>query len=336
MKLRLPALVLAVAALLPAQRKNFSFQDACFKNPTLPYCRDRDYAVKPTKRADPSPAGPASSNGYGPSPQPWRSASSVITVGAIDWRFVDPLADAVLALDFSRVSTSALAHNLIAQSGADASTFKALSGVSRLALSIRDGRTVMLITGPATDGVPAALENGWKSTPIIGGGLLLGDADAVDQAAQRMAFDFPPSEITRLARQHDAADFVAIGSARRMGPEAVAAGMKRFAIAATMQDGLISQTILEFNETASASALNAWAAKLQGATVDGHSIRLTMSLEAQTAPAAINEIATGLLGQQMATLVKAARYLPVRSTNTTPHSRPVIYGLDDGPREVKQ
>jgi hypothetical protein len=48
----------------------------------------------------------------------------------------------------------------------------------------------------------------------------------------------------------------------------------------------------------------------------------------------LKEIVSSPLGQRLGILVKAARKLPGRDSKTDP--RPVIYGLEGGPREVKQ
>jgi hypothetical protein len=47
-------------------------------------------------------------------------------------------------------------------------------------------------------------------------------------------------------------------------------------------------------------------------------------------------IAVSPLGQRLTALVQAARYLPVRDTTQPKQSKPVIYGLDGGPKEVNQ
>src|SRR5262245_14679180 len=66
MRMRVAALGLLYAANLFGQRgRHFSWQDACFKNPGLPYCQGKDYAVKNSPKKDPrsavrNPSAPAS------------------------------------------------------------------------------------------------------------------------------------------------------------------------------------------------------------------------------------------------------------------------------------
>ncbi len=50
----------------------------------------------------------------------------------------------------------------------------------------------------------------------------------------------------------------------------------------------------------------------------------------------IGEIADGPLKPSLAALVEAARYLPVRDNTVPKQTKPIIYGLDGGPREVNQ
>src|SRR5262245_1255600 len=76
MRVRVAALGLLCAASLFGQRgRHFSWQDSCFKNPGLPYCQGRDYAVKNSPKKT-SPA--AVTNPGAPASRPLNP--SVITV----------------------------------------------------------------------------------------------------------------------------------------------------------------------------------------------------------------------------------------------------------------
>ena len=46
------------------------------------------------------------------------------------------------------------------------------------------------------------------------------------------------------------------------------------------------------------------------------------------------QIVASPLGDRLEALVEAARYLPMRDTTVPKQTRPVIYGLDGGPKVV--
>src|ERR1700683_4365793 len=99
MKLRMLTFGLAATFCLFGQHQRFSFQEACFKNPTAPYCDGHDFFVKPTKNKD----GTTSNAGT------WSAMPSAVDAGGIDWRFADPSADALAVLNCSKLSVSPLA-----------------------------------------------------------------------------------------------------------------------------------------------------------------------------------------------------------------------------------
>ena len=82
--------------------------------------------------------------------------------------------------------------------------FEGLSGAAQVALSIRDDRMVVMLTGLATDVTLPALEAGWKAAPLPGNAMLVGHVEAVDQALQRLATQGPLNELARLAEQRHA------------------------------------------------------------------------------------------------------------------------------------
>jgi len=93
--IRILAFGLACAAGLFGQHRRFSWQDACFNNPRLPYCNGHDSAVKPTKRGA---ANTGTSSGTSSAMDP------TVDAGGVDWRFADPSADALVVLNGSKVS----------------------------------------------------------------------------------------------------------------------------------------------------------------------------------------------------------------------------------------
>ncbi len=212
MRMRILAFAVACAAGLWGQHRRFSWQDACFKNPAAPYCPGHDFAVKPSP---PVKDGAQRSVGAGQdsipaAPQP--ATPAVIVVGGIDWRFADPLADSLAGFNAGRLPASPLTRAVIAQLGATLDLAEAdlqkislgLAAVYQMALSVRDKRVVIMVTGRAPGQSISALEAGWKSVRMAGNALLFGHADAVDQAVQRIGSEPPRSELTCLAEDFQA------------------------------------------------------------------------------------------------------------------------------------
>jgi hypothetical protein len=317
------------------QKMGFDFTEACFKNPRLPYCPGRDFAPKP------DPKGGAA-GGYSTAGE---TASSTIDAAGIDWRFADPSADALAVLNCSTLSATSFAHSLIGQLGSTQglspveaqNIFQALSGVKQVALSVREDKVLLLVTGRAADSILPALKAGWKAVPLAGSALLIGNADAVDQAAQRLAsIDSSLVELPGMAQRRPGdSEFWAVGSAKLAGQAAVGAGVKRFELTASMRDRLASDTVFEFDAAPDPSAIRAWLSTLGDAKIEGTAVRVKMSMEAGEMPGNFSQIALSPLGQRLGTIVTSARYLPVLDTAATVHAHPVIYGLDGGPREVK-
>ncbi|MGH9646964.1 MAG: hypothetical protein ACRD4E_09130 [Bryobacteraceae bacterium] len=346
MRIRIVALGFLCAACLCGQSKRFSWQDLCFKNPAAPVCQGNDYAVKPQPKATPTPSvvtNPFPSQGVKASPANRSSGSpTVIAVGGVDWRFADPFADAVIGLNFSGFSNSPLIRSVITMLGAkqgltDAEIQKIFEGVSdvdQVALSVRNTsgntRIVAMITGHVADSALPAPEAGMKAVPVSGGSMLIGHADAVDQAMQRIARKDPATELTRSyeARQGDS-EFWAVGSARLAGPQAASSGVKQFALTVWIRNRLTTDLTLELNGVPNANALQTWQAQLgSAATVEGNAIHVRASIEADEVQQKFGQIAASPLGQGLAALVEAARYLPVRDRTVPQQTKPIIYGLD--------
>jgi hypothetical protein len=341
---RIIALGFLCAACLCGQARSFSWQDLCFKNPAAPVCQGNDYAVKPQKKEAPTPS--VVTNGSPSAPQGVKASlanrssanPAVITVGGIDWRFADPFADAVVGLNFNGISTSSLVRGMIAMLGAKQGLteadmqkiFDGLSGVDQVAISVHNDRMVAMITGSVADSGLPAPEAGLKAVPVSGGSMLIGHADAVDQAMQRIAMKSPPTLLTRSyeARQGNS-EFWTVGSARLAGPQAASSGLKQFALTVWIRNRLTTDLTLEFNGVPGANALQTWQAQLgSAATVEGNAVHIRASMEADEVQQKLGEIAASPLGQGLAALVEAARYLPVRDNTVPKQTKPIIYGLD--------
>lgn len=338
MKIRILCFGFACAVGLYGQQR-MNWQNACFQNPTAPFCMGHEDAIRHVPQGNMAP--PQTDVRSALPSTPGTTALAPALVGGIDWRFADPSADALASLDGGKLSASPLARSLIVQLGihqglpeADArKMFEALAGAGQVALSIRGDQIVLMFTGHAADSVLPALEAGWKAVPVTGNAMLIGHGDAVDQAVQRILTQDEPGELALMAAQRQTdSEFWAAGSAKLAGPEAAAAGVRRYWLVASMGDRLASDTAFEFDAAPDANALRTWLKAPGEATIEGNVIHVRMSADAEEARQAFSQIAGSPLGRSLGALVQAARHLPARGAIV--HTKPVIYGLDGGAREV--
>jgi hypothetical protein len=204
--------------------------------------------------------------------------------------------------------------------------------VDQIALSVHDNQIVVMVTGSVTDLTLPAPAAGLKAVPISASTMLVGHPEAVDQATQRIAMKGPPTDLTRLAQERQgSSEFWAIGPAALIGPQAITAGVIRFTLTVSVRDQLASDLAFEFSRAPDADTLQKWQA-----TLEDNVAHIKTSMEADEAQRTFGRIIASPVGQHLATLVQAARYLPVRNAIVPNHTKPVIYGLDSGPREVNQ
>ena len=323
MNLRAIALGLACSAALYGQYggHKFSWQESCFKNPRLPYCQGNEYAVKPT---------PAPKNGgktVVTDPVTGKTVAVAAPAG-IDWEFADPAADAVAGINVTKLMSSPMAHDLMAQWAAGQGfaqpdverLFEALLGVDQLAVSVRGSQTVVMLTGRATAWRTTSADSDWKSVPAPGGALLFGNGVAVDQALQRLT-----ARPTIAAEAHTSDEFWAVLSPVLLGSDAEKAGVKRLTLSMTLSDRVGTEASFELSASPDPQR---WPASLPGASVDGTVVHLKNSLDAAALAETLSRLGAG---QGLGALAKVARSLP---TNQIDRSKPVIYGLDDGPRQL--
>jgi hypothetical protein len=180
--------------------------------------------------------------------------------------------------------------------------------------------------------VPAT-EAGMKTYPVSGNSMLFGSADVVDQAVQRITAKGPLSDLAQAAGERQASsEFWAIGSGSAMGQQGVDAGVKRFSLMVSVRNRLTSDVAFEFNAPPSAKTLEI----LPGAEVFGNVVHAKMSMDASEAQQKFGEIVASLAGERLAILVEAARHFPARDTAAPKQTKPVIFGLEGGPKVVGQ
>jgi hypothetical protein len=348
MRIRTVAMGLVCVASLTGQSRGqkFRWQDYCFNHPAAPFCQGHDYAVKrPKATKDTAGTAPGEFDTDPLPATPPTVTPSVIVVGGIDWRFADPSADALVGFNYSALSSSPLARSVIAGFRANQGLteadmqkiFERLSGVGQVALSVRGSQIVAMIGGRAADSTLPTLEAGLKAVPVSGNAMLVGHSDAVDQAVQRIAAKGPPAELTHLAEERQAgSDFWAVGSAGFAGPQAVSAGAKRFSLAISIREHLASDLFLEFDGIPGANTLGLWQPTFGVATLEGNVVHVKTSMEADEVRRKFGQIAASPHGRRLADLITAARYLPAPGSSVPKPTKPIIYGLESGPKEVTQ
>jgi len=212
-----------------------------------------------------------------------NSTPSAIISSGIDWRLVDPSADAVAGLNLSKglspAMRSVLAH-WAAKSGvgeADAQAIiDALSGVERMMVSVHEGQVMAAVTRRGTEATLPTVEQGWKAASATGNKLLLGYAPAVDQILQSLATDNSPDASRPLA----GIDVWAVGAGALLGPQAAGAGMVRFSITGSIQDRFAMEAAFEFESKPDLGCLPNWVTARDGVRIEGNLVRMSLEGEA--------------------------------------------------------
>jgi hypothetical protein len=327
-KIRKVALALACIASLFGQKK-FSWQNACFNNPGLPYCQGRDFAVKPTK---PGKDGSGGTYGGGTSLPADDAAPAVIGMSGINWRFADPLADSLVSASFNSLSPSPLARFVMSAVAANQGLkeanmgpiFDAFSSVNQVAVSLRGDQTLIMVSGCSKECSVPALEAGWKALPTDNG-MLIGPAEAVDQAAQRIAANGPLPELARSARNLQANGDIWVASS--IDPDTVKAGAKRVVVTASVRDRLTGDSVFEFSQAPDAKTIEMLPVGPGIASVEGTKVHVKMSVEIDKVQPNLAEIAVTPLGEYLWVLVKAGQSVPARDPAKA-QPKPKIFGLD--------
>jgi hypothetical protein len=318
---------------------HFSWQDACFNNPRLPYCMGHDSAVTQPK---------GKSNSLGGSfldPPIDNVTPAQIAAGAIDWRFADPSSDALVGFHAHKLAALPLARTVIGRLAANQGIipadverlFERLSGVDQVAISVRENQMVIMITGRGADSTLPSVEEGWKAVPVVGNALLVGQADAVDQAVQRMGSDAPPSQLMRMAtKRHVGSEFWAVASAGQVGQQAASMKVKRLALTVWIRDLITCDLDLEFDGPPDPKLLGTWPPALKG-RIAGNVLHVTTIMEADDLQQKFAQVvAASPIGEQLTALVQATPYLPMRDSTVPKRPKAVIYGLDGGPTALNQ
>jgi len=318
-----------MAATLYGQHMHL-WQEDCFKNPGLPYCPGHDFAVK----RQPGGGKDLRNGSVAEIDVPAVNVTQAdIVAGAIDWRFVDPSADALAGLHAKKLAALPMARKAIAQIGgiqgltpSDVNKLiESLSGVDQMAISIKDNQTLLMVTGRGADSIPPPLEAGWKAVAVVENALVIGPSDAVDQAVRRMSLDNPPSDSMRLAMRRQAmTDFWAFAPA---ASHSTSATLKRFSLDVWIDDRLRSALALEFDGAPDGNALTPWGPVMKGA-LEGNVLHVLSIIEPIDVQQRLSQVAANPLGDYLTTLVQTTHHLPGRDGPVRTPAKPVIYGLE--------
>jgi hypothetical protein len=208
-----------------------------------------------------------------------------------------------------------------------------LADAEQVGLSLHNDKVVVMLTGPAAEQALAVPEPELKIVPLNNGTVLLGHADAVDWAVQRINWKGQLSPLAQSAEQRQAnAELLAIGGPGAAGPQGMRAGIRQIALTVWVRDRLTADMAVEGSAPPPPTMFHS---KLASTSIEGNTARMRLSMDANEIQQKFSQIATGPLGPSLTAMLDAAHYLPAREAQAPLHKKPVIYRLDDGPREVK-
>jgi hypothetical protein len=230
------------------------------------------------------------------SPGSQSGAPSVIVVGAINWRFADSKAETLAGFNVSKLLESPWARRLIAEVAAD----QGLDEPEILKIFDRLSNVNHIGLSLRGDQVVLMVTGGVAdlAPPELDSGW-----KSVRAGASAMLIgstEAVDQSLLRISSQSALGEFASIAEQRQSAAEFWAVGSDAPAVEALLKGS---------------------AALGEGSADD---------LESR-----LKEIVSSPIGQRLGILVQAARKLPGRDAQPD-RTRPVIYGLDGGPREVKQ
>ncbi len=351
--MRIHALALGFLCTAGLWGQGMNWQNYCFDHPKAAPCPNREFSGKRNAgQSDPAP----SSNGV--TKQMWApipktpggrytgggqesTESGLLAFGDVNWQFAEPASDALAGFHVSRLAASPLARSVIVALGAERGLSGAamqkildqIANVDEAGVSVKDNRIVAAVTGPVNESL--VVSGDLKAMPISKRLGLIGQPDAVDQATQRIAFNGPSTDWTRMAEKwQSGSDFWVVGSGEILGLEAAATGLRQFSVTVWAGEQLSVDMVFDFSAPLSAEALAKWQAALGPVEPEGNTIHFRTSVGADELNAKLARFTESPLGQPLASLVQAAQVLPVRESAKPRPTKPVIYGLDNGPRTV--
>jgi len=294
--------------------------------------------------------------------------------GQTDWRFAHPKPDILMNLNIGVLTRSALLTQMIEQNvpgpnqAIAAMALKTLATIDRVQVSLRmppDGKgspdALLLLTGELDPNIRQMLTQTSKGTvarQVAPKALLLGDALVVDQAVRRMALPAAPAFTDRLSTS----DIWIGGEMAQMAmlaktplPQGLEA-LKRFSLGINFGENLEMAANLSMADAAGAGKLLAFynmamaqapqtpensklmegiKAEQEGPVLHFHFSAPASALQEGLAKAQGAGQLPGLMGMMFGAQPPASKEEAVPVPKPAPKpAKIMIYGLDDGPREV--
>ena len=106
---------------------------------------------------------------------------------------------------------------------------------------------------PQTDGRPY---------PWSGKGLLIGHAEAVDEAVKRLSIDTPLGDLGSMALDREAHGQFWAAASSKVAAQQATTGVKRLWLSALLGTRLVNDTAFEFNAAPDVNAIQPWLSTL--------------------------------------------------------------------------
>lgn len=293
-----------------------------------------------------------------------------IKVGEDDWRFADPAAFAIGSINLEAMATSPLVQGIVEQVAQDipggveafrTAFDKAIgrSGVRRISLSVKEGvsepSVLILVTGRVNESDLAKLTQGKLEVRRLGlENVLLGSRTDLQAALRRLSV--PRSNVNGALQQEGkllaaANDIWFAGSLTGLSPlGAFKSPVKKLSFGLNLRQDIALNLTVDTGDLKTALDLAQKAQESQtelpegasfSTTVDGSVVRMSLGMEGDrfktfVAEAWKGQVKSGLASELGKMLEHANLSADGGQSGRTPapKGKAVIYGLEDGPKEV--
>jgi hypothetical protein len=291
------------------------------------------------------------------------AAPTMIQVGGPDWRFEDPFATLIGGIDMDALWRSEIVRGALAQllagvpGGESALQNSGASGVTRALFSLRDWggepKVLVLLTGQVDEKALAQAMNGRLQVRRVDlENVLLGTGAELVNAAGRMnrpVAESGPSALHQSKTLVDGHDFWIAGRIPRMPQTAqVADAIQGFALGFSLRKDLrldvsLNTASVQMAQEIVTKARTSMKETPEGASLDvsaqGKSVELRFAMDgARLNQALAKAMPASGFSEMFSSLgiapVSAGSTAPKPAAPAPPRRSAVIYGLDEGPREV--
>jgi hypothetical protein len=350
------------AASIPTYR---SYEEYCYANPKAPTCINGKPltmvspailmkpapAMNTAQRIQPAIVRPRAVAAI-PSPAP-----AMIRIGDLDLRFAHPQPDMIVGINVSSLLKSRITRTILEElasrqglNGTDlGAMLEAVGDVDQICVSVKGADYLLMLTG-RLNSIPDGSRPGQnvRFLRVAGDKILAGSEASLADATRRMA---DPARIgTRMQRilaVSEGSDFWVSGT-----PAALTAyqqnmsrtsGVTHFGVGLSLNADLRMNIVLD---TISAEVAQHMATTAQQhpepnttVSVAGRSVRMNIILDEATLKTGMANVFAGPFGKQLVPMLASVRSLSkpaaAAQPTTAPSNKVMIFGLEDGPKEVK-